>query len=170
MVLSSPRGGNGETARAFLRVASGRSFHERVKVLPGVVLTLLAMAQWGWGMPAPQSDANVVNPQPVRQGTAQPNSSEQGSQSPSQNVSQNPSPESGSVPPGDNPAAPDSPQVPTPSAQLPEPAIKNPEVRPAPKPAVAPPTLTIPRLSHVPALEDFLGMKPQGEIACRWRR
>ncbi len=148
-----------------MRVASGRSFHERVKVLPGVVLTLLAMAQWGWGMPAPQSDANVVNPQPVRQGTAQPNSSEQGSQSPSQNVSQNPSPESGSVPPGDNPAAPDSPQVPTPSAQLPEPAIKNPEVRPAPKPAVAPPTLTIPRLSHVPALEDFLGMKPQGETA-----
>jgi len=38
-------------------------------------------------------------------------------------------------------------------------------VRPAPKPEIAPPTLNIPRLSRAPALEDFLGMKPQGETA-----
>jgi hypothetical protein len=31
--------------------------------------------------------------------------------------------------------------------------------------ALAPPALTIPRLSRAPALEDFLGMKPEGEIA-----
>jgi hypothetical protein len=29
----------------------------------------------------------------------------------------------------------------------------------------APPALTIPRLAHAPALEDFLGMKPEGETA-----
>ena len=69
------------------------------------------------------------------------------------------------MPPGDNPAAPNSPQNPPPSAQLPEPAIRNPEARPAPKPGFVPPTLTIPRLNHVPALEDFLSMKPQSETA-----
>ena len=58
-----------------------------------------------------------------------------------------------------------SPQNPPPSAQLPEPPIKNPEARPAPKPFVAPPTLTIPRLTHAPALEDFLEMQPKGETA-----
>ncbi|MHB8216706.1 MAG: carbohydrate binding family 9 domain-containing protein [Candidatus Sulfotelmatobacter sp.] len=58
-----------------------------------------------------------------------------------------------------------SPQNPPPSAQLPEPPIKNPEARPAPKPIVAPPTLTIPRLTHAPALEDFLEMQPKGETA-----
>ncbi len=31
--------------------------------------------------------------------------------------------------------------------------------------ALAPPALTIPRLTRAPALEDFLGMKPEGEIA-----
>ena len=56
-------------------------------------------------------------------------------------------------------------QNPPPSAQLPELPIKNPEVQPAPKPAVTPPSLTIPRLPGPPALEDFLSMKPQGEIA-----
>jgi Domain of unknown function (DUF5916)/Carbohydrate family 9 binding domain-like len=58
-----------------------------------------------------------------------------------------------------------SPQNPLPSAQLPEPPIKNPEVKPAPKPPVEPPALTIPRLDRAPALEDFLEMKPQGEVA-----
>jgi hypothetical protein len=48
---------------------------------------------------------------------------------------------------------------------LPEPPIENPEVKPAPKPLVAPPSLTIPRLARGPALEDFLEMKPTGEIA-----
>ena len=55
--------------------------------------------------------------------------------------------------------------LPAPSAQLPEPPIKNPEVKPAPKLALAPPALTIPRLTRAPALENFLGMKPEGEIA-----
>ncbi|HZZ14455.1 MAG TPA: carbohydrate binding family 9 domain-containing protein, partial [Candidatus Sulfotelmatobacter sp.] len=48
---------------------------------------------------------------------------------------------------------------------MPEPPIENPEVKPAPKPLVAPPSLTIPRLARGPALEDFLEMKPTGEIA-----
>jgi hypothetical protein len=48
---------------------------------------------------------------------------------------------------------------------LPEPPIKNPDVQPAPKPAWAPPSLTIPRLPSAPALEDFLSMQPQGRIA-----
>jgi len=38
-------------------------------------------------------------------------------------------------------------------------------VQPAPTPAVEPPSLTIPRLASPPALEDFLSMQPQGEIA-----
>jgi len=56
-------------------------------------------------------------------------------------------------------------QNPPPSAQEPEPVIKNPDVRPAPRPALPTPSLTIPRLTRGPVLEDFLGMQPQGEIA-----
>jgi hypothetical protein len=41
----------------------------------------------------------------------------------------------------------------------------NPAARPGPKPEIAPPALTIPRLSRAPVLEDFLSMKPQGEAA-----
>jgi hypothetical protein len=74
-----------------------------------------------------------------------------------------PPPETNPAPPGQKPEP--SQQNPAPSAQLPEPAIKNPDVQPAPKPALAPPALTIPRLSRAPALEDFLSMKPEGEIA-----
>ena len=51
------------------------------------------------------------------------------------------------------------------SAQSPETATRNPEVQQGPKPALAPPALTIPRLTRAPALDDFLGMKPEGEIA-----
>jgi hypothetical protein len=40
-----------------------------------------------------------------------------------------------------------------------------PQNPPAPKSALAPPVLTIPLLTRPPALEDFLGMKPEGEIA-----
>jgi len=58
-----------------------------------------------------------------------------------------------------------STQYPSPSAQEPEPPIKNPDVQPAPRPEVAPPTLTIPRLQHAPSLDDFLTMQPQGEAA-----
>ncbi len=59
-----------------------------------------------------------------------------------------------------------SEQVPSPSAQLPEPPIKNPDVRPAPK-EVAAPAVTIPRLQRAPSLDDFLSMKPEGEVALR---
>jgi hypothetical protein len=74
-----------------------------------------------------------------------------------------PPPEANPTTPGQKPAP--SPQNPSPSAQLPEPAVKNPQTRPAAKPELAPPALTIPRLTHAPALEDFLDMKPQGEAA-----
>jgi len=86
-------------------------------------------------------------------------------QNAAQATPQNPPPpsEANPAPPGQKPAP--SPQNPAPSAQLPEPAIRNPEVRPAPRPEIAPPTLSIPRLTHAPALEDFLNMKPQGEGA-----
>ena len=63
------------------------------------------------------------------------------------------------------PRIPPSPQNPSPSAQLPEPPVKNPDTQPAPKPAIEPPTLTIPRLPRAPALDDFLSMQPKGEIA-----
>ena len=66
-----------------------------------------------------------------------------------------------------NPAQPPpvSPQVPSPSSQLPEPPIKTSEVQPAPVPGVPIPSITIPRLQRAPALEDFLGMRPEGEAA-----
>jgi len=57
-----------------------------------------------------------------------------------------------------------SQQIPSPTAQLPEPPIKNPEVRPAPKEG-APPSVNIPRLPRAPSLDDFLNMKPEGEVA-----
>src|SRR6202162_376231 len=41
----------------------------------------------------------------------------------------------------------------------------SPQDHPGPKPALAPPALTIPRLTRAPALDDFLSMKPEGEIA-----
>jgi hypothetical protein len=50
-------------------------------------------------------------------------------------------------------------------AQLPEPPTRNPEVQPAPKPEIAPPAITIPRLSRAPSLDDFLTMQPQGDVA-----
>src|SRR6266567_2686250 len=74
-------------------------------------------------------------------------------------------PQSTSNPPDPGQKSEPLPQYPSPSAQLPEPPIKNPDVQPAPKSALAPPTLTIPRLQRPPALEDFLSMQPQGEIA-----
>ncbi|MGB2602413.1 MAG: DUF5916 domain-containing protein [Candidatus Sulfotelmatobacter sp.] len=78
---------------------------------------------------------------------------------------QNPPPptDANQAPPGQSPAP--TRQTPAPSAQLPEPAIANPETKPAPKPAIAPPTLTIPRLARAPALEDFINMKPEGATA-----
>jgi hypothetical protein len=48
---------------------------------------------------------------------------------------------------------------------LPEPPTRNPQVEPAPKPEIAPPAITIPRLSRAPSLDDFLTMQPQGDVA-----
>ena len=118
---------------------------------------LLALVECGWCSPLPQADASV------RGAIAAPqNAAGQNTQTTPQNP---PPPEANPAPPGEKP--PPSPENPPPSAQEPEPSIKNPEVRPAPKAAIAPPGLTIPRLSRAPVLEDFLGMKPQGETALR---
>jgi hypothetical protein len=83
---------------------------------------------------------------------------------------QNPPPpaEENPSPPGEKPAP--TRENPAPSAQEPEPAIKNPDVKPAPLAPNAPPTLTIPRLAHAPALEDFMSMKPEGETALRMEK
>ena len=68
-----------------------------------------------------------------------------------------------------NPATPGPPTpsqpVSSPPPQGPESSVKEPEVRPAPKAEIAPPSLTIPRLERGPVLDDFLTMKPAGEIA-----
>ena len=65
--------------------------------------------------------------------------------------------------PGQNPQT--TPPTPPPAAQSREPVTRNQEVQALPTHALAPPALTIPRLTRAPALEDFLGMKPEGEIA-----
>jgi hypothetical protein len=82
-----------------------------------------------------------------------------------QTTPQNPSPPPSPNPSNSRPSVPPTPQYPAPSAQEPEPAIKNPEVKPAPTPGMAPPAITIPRLTHAPALDDFLSMKPVGANA-----
>jgi Domain of unknown function (DUF5916)/Carbohydrate family 9 binding domain-like len=113
---------------------------------------LLGTWEYGWGASPPQSTA-VQEPASPQQPAGQ------------NATPQNPPPPSETNPglPGQKPEP--SKQYPSPSAQLPEPPIKNPEVKPAPKPLLAPPALTIPRLSRGPVLEDFLSMKPEGEIA-----
>ncbi|MGA7048265.1 MAG: DUF5916 domain-containing protein, partial [Candidatus Sulfotelmatobacter sp.] len=113
-------------------------------------------ASWGQA-PATQ---NAVSAAQAVASSGQ-NSTSQNTQTTPQNPP--PPPEANPAPPGEKPAP--TLQNPPPSAQLPEPAIKNPEVRPAPKPELAPPLLTIPRLTRAPVLEDFLSMKPRGEAA-----
>ncbi|MGA9072841.1 MAG: DUF5916 domain-containing protein [Candidatus Sulfotelmatobacter sp.] len=113
-------------------------------------------ASWGQA-PATQ---NAVSAAQAVASSGQ-NSTSQNTQTTPQNPP--PPPEANPAPPGEKPAP--TLQNPPPSAQLPEPAIKNPEVRPAPKPELAPPVLTIPRLTRAPVLEDFLSMKPRGEAA-----
>jgi hypothetical protein len=109
----------------------------------------------------PQSATVKESTSSAQEASTQQNSTPQNPQTTPQNPP--PPPEANPAPPGQKPAP--TQQNPPPSAQLPEPAIKNPEVKPAPRPTVAPPTLTIPRLSRAPALEDFLSMKPEGETA-----
>jgi hypothetical protein len=125
------------------------------------MLIVPAFVECVWGAPSQQL-AVMPSSAFVAQSPASPQQSN--SVQNSQTTPQNP------PPPESNPAQQGqknqpSSQNPAPSAQLPEPAIENPEVRQAPKPAIAPPTLTIPRLTHAPALEDFLGMKPEGDTA-----
>ena len=66
-----------------------------------------------------------------------------------------------------NPQQPQQPseQVPSPSSQLPEPPVKDPQVQPSRTPDITPPVLTIPRLPRAPSLDDFLTMRPQGDVA-----
>jgi len=128
-------------------------------MLPGVV-------ECSWGITARQAEAKTPNfPRAVEDIASAPqNTSGQSSQTTPQNPT--PAPGTSPQPPGQKPDTPaPSSQNPPPSAQLPEPAIANPAALLAPKPALAPPALTIPRLSRAPALEDFLSMKPEGEVA-----
>ena len=109
-----------------------------MRLLLAGAIALLALVATAWGAPSPQAAAVVPN---------------------SISAAQNPT----SPPP--NATGQDqqtTPQNPPPPAQSLEPAISKP-VRPTP--ALAPPALTIPRLTRAPALEDFLGMKPQSEVA-----
>jgi hypothetical protein len=101
-----------------------------------------------------------LDPQEGRPG--QQTSSPQNPQTTPQNP---PPPNASTIPPGTQNKP--TQQVPSPSEQLPEPAIKNPQTQPAPKPAIAPPAMTIPRLPRGPSLEEFLSMEPKGEIAER---
>ena len=136
---------------AFLREAagsregalgSGRSKVVPLQRFPRILTTaVLGMAtSSGWCAPAPQAAV-------ATQATA--SSSAQESQPSSQSAN------------GQQPAA--APQ--NPPAQLSEPPVKNPQGQAAPKPAVEPPTLTIPLLASAPTLENFLTMKPLGDAA-----
>ncbi len=139
--------------RATLYVAGPAIF---VAFLPFTAVPRAAATAW------PQDAANQVSasaaPNPA---SSQQSSTPQNPQVTPQNPP--PPPETNPAPPGEKPAP--TLQNPPPSAQEPEPVIKNPDIRPAPRPALATPSLTIPRLATGPVLEDFLSMKPQGEIA-----
>jgi hypothetical protein len=128
----------------------------RLNFLLMAAFTLLASVQHGWASPPPQ----VVTAQ-TSNSPAQQNSTGQNPQTAPQSTP--PSSEANPTPPAQTQEP--SQQNPPPSAQLPEPPIKNPDIKPAPRPEIAPPALTIPRLNRAPVLEDFLGMKPQGDTA-----
>ncbi len=135
-----------------------------MKSLLVVALALPGAVQWAWSEPLQPATVLQQNSTPPAQDAKSAASSPEQSPDP-QTTPQNPPlpPETNPTLPGQKPEP--SPQNPSPSAQLPEPAIKNPEGQPAPKPALEPPSLTIPKLFRAPALEDFLSMKPQGEVA-----
>src|SRR5437879_1900403 len=125
------------------------------------VLMLPGSLKYGLGLSSEETTQAQAPASAAQDTASQQNTSGQNPQTTPQNPP--PPPEANPKPPGQKPEP--SPQNPPPSAQLPEPAIKSPEVRPAPKPPLAPPAVTVPRLARAPALEDFLGMKPEGEIA-----
>ena len=127
----------------------------KLAMLAALLLTGPASAA-SWLQSKADQNANSV----VQNASSGQTSSPQNTQTTPQNPA--PPPEANPAPPGEKPAP--SKETPPPSEQEPEPAIKNPEVQPAQKAATTP-TLTIPRLSRVPVLEDFLDMKPQGQAA-----
>jgi hypothetical protein len=108
-----------------------------------------------------QTDIPLQTPQAASPERTSQQQSEQNPQPAAQNPP--PPPETNPKPEGQKPQP--SPQNPPPSAQLPEPPVKNPEAKPAPKPPQAVPSLSIPRLSRAPALDEFLTMKPEGDVA-----
>jgi len=142
----------------------GFPFQRLPRLLLAGALTLPIAVECGWCSPTPQAVVREGGAEFAIQNSsfALQNTTGQNPQTTPQNPPPPPA-EANPAPPGQKPEP--SPQNPSPSAQLPEPAIKNPEVQPAPRPALAPPAVTIPRLSRAPALDDFLGMKPEGEIA-----
>ncbi len=121
---------------------------------------LPALVECGWGQPRAEARAQSAAPAALETAGAQ---HEPGQNPPATPQNPPPPPEVNPSGPGQKPEA--SLQNLAPSAQLPEPPVKNREVRPAPNPELAPPALTIPRLSRPPALEDFLSMKPEGDTA-----
>ena len=143
ILLNSLRWGRRE-AGGFLRSYRVPSQKARLLAKPalwGLIALLISASSW------PQT-ATFQNSGSATRGSGSP-------QSPANPPSSQSTPQNPSHP---NPQQ----QNPPPSAQLP---IKNPEVRPAPLPGTAPPSLTIPRLPGAPALEDFLSMQPQGGAA-----
>src|SRR5712691_2990108 len=139
------------------------SFQRFLRLGVAGALMLPGSLKYGLGSPSEQTVLVQSSTSAAQATSSQQNTTGQNPQTTPQNLPPPPPPEANPNPPGQTPEP--SPQYPAPSAQLPEPAIKNPEVKPAPKPALAPPALTIPRLSRAPALDDFLTMKPEGEIA-----
>ncbi|MGA7219261.1 MAG: DUF5916 domain-containing protein [Candidatus Sulfotelmatobacter sp.] len=128
-------------------------------------MALVAAVECVWIVPARAIAFQQDAAPPASQVSPQAAAPSQNSQTPSQTPSQNPAPAPQQVNPLPSQEAKPATQNPPASAQEPEPGVKNPEAKPAPKPPYAPPSLTIPRLPHAPALEDFLGMMPTGEIA-----
>src|SRR5260370_5548821 len=139
------------------------SFKRFLRFMASAALLLLGSLKYGLGCSSEQPALVQAPTSTARDAASRQNTTGPNPQTTPQNPS--PPPEANPAPPGRKPEP--SPQNPPPSAQLPEPPIKNPEVQPAPKPALATPTLTIPRLNRAPALDDFLSMEPEGEIAQR---
>ena len=128
-----------------LRRVRGRTTYCFTILLSGALVTAVHLP--AFGALAPQSAESVTT--------------QQGAQS---SPSQNPTPP-GTAPQRPTQPVPPSSQYPPPSAQEPEPPIKDPMIRPAPRPEVAPPSLSIPRLESAPSLDDFLTMQPQSKVA-----
>src|SRR6476646_2728545 len=130
--LAEFRVGGAETRGVVrLRRVRGRTTSCVTILLSGALVTTVHLP--AFGARAPQSPESA---------TTQPGAQS----SPSQNrASQNPTPP-GTTPQRPTQPVPPSSQYPPPSAQEPEPPIKDPMIRPAPRPEVAPPSLSIRRM------------------------